>query len=163
MLKRIRPLFLLIALGIGTGGYFMCTSAWADLMKLKGAAWFGTEVEATVLDAGQFREFSYTPGEAGSGRSRKHVRLKYEFEVDGETYTYPYEKGFVEVKPELIENATIPVTYWPPDPTRNHPVGKDYKFGDPMAGFILGAFFALTALIMMADWFCGLLRGRPAN
>ncbi len=156
-MKRIRPIFLLIALGLGVAGYFMCTSVWVDLMKLKGASWFGTEVEAQILDAAEFREISWTPGVDDSGGSREHVRLKYEFEVDGQTYHYPYEDGFVEVKPEQLQSSTIAVTYWNGDPARNHPVGKNYKYADEMTGLVFGGLVSLVSLLMMLAWIRGLL------
>ncbi|MEM7154789.1 MAG: hypothetical protein AAF799_18205 [Myxococcota bacterium] len=135
----------------------MSTAGWDSLMKVKGAAWFGTEVEATVHDAANYREISWTPGVENSHGSRDHVRLKYSFEVDGQTYQYPYEDGFVEVKPEQVK-PTIAVTYWDRDPKRNHPVGKDYKFGDQMTGFVFGLLISLTALLMAISWVRGLVR-----
>lgn len=61
IMERVRPIFLLITLGLGAAGYFMCTSVWADLMRIKGASWFGTEVQARILDAAEYREISWTP------------------------------------------------------------------------------------------------------
>lgn len=161
-MKRIRPIFLLITLGLGVGGYFMSIAGWDSLMKVKGAAWFGTEVEAKVLDAANYREISWTPGVENSGGSRDHVRLKYTFEVDGQTYEYPYEDGFVEVKPEQAMKPTITVTYWNQDPKRNHPLHTDYKFGDQMTGFVFGLIISLVSLLMAISWIRGLVRPAAA-
>ena len=162
-MKRIRPIFLLVTLALGAAGYFMCTSVWADLMRIKGPSWFGTEVQARIVDAGEFLQISWTPGVEGSGGSRDHTRVKYEFEVDGRTYHYPYEEGFVEVAPEQAALPTIPVTYWNGDPARNHPVGKDYRYGDEMAGLILGLLVSIVALLMAVVWVRGLVRPPPPS
>ena len=69
---------------LGTGGYFASTSAWADLYKIKGPAWFGTEADAKVVDVRGYVEVSWESGNVeDTHRSRDHVRARYELVVDG--------------------------------------------------------------------------------
>jgi len=160
-MNRLRPIFLLIMIGIGIGGYFATTSSWQDLYELKGPAWFGEAIDARVINAATFTETSWDANQENPEYThRDHVRVRYEFVVDGQKYVYPYENGYAEVSAEQAAQATVRVVYLPSDPANNHPATTDWKFGDQMAGFVIGIILSLIALLMAIVWLKGLIFGR---
>ncbi len=153
-------MLLIVASFLGIAGYFATTYSWERLHEIKGPEWFGEQVDATVVRAASFTETSWQSGADNPDyRHRDLVAVKYEFEVDGKSYGFPYENGYAEVTREMAKESTVPVYYLPESPANNYPTSKDYKYADQMTGTVFGALLLLGCLALVLLFVKGMVFG----
>jgi hypothetical protein len=144
----MRPGFLVASVIIGALGYLAVATTWPDVRRLKGPQWFGEETRATVVDANVFLDNYWT-------KDRDlifydEIRAKYQFEVDGTIYEYPYNDGYCRVPLVDASADFITVKYLPSDPTRNHPTTMRWVAENDIFGWAIGVCLLQLALLFLS-------------